>query len=133
MQRTMQNHCGVFRFADKLKDGVQKILDVETDVRRVEIADKSKVFNTARVEALELENLIEVAVATMISAEARKESRGAHVRDDATDTPERPDGRDDANWLKHTLWYSEGNRLEYKPVVLKPLSVDSFPPKTRTY
>jgi succinate dehydrogenase / fumarate reductase flavoprotein subunit len=90
MQRTTQNHCGVFRFADKLKDGVQKILDVEKDVRRVEIADKSKVFNTARVEALELENLIEVAVATMISAEARKESRGAHVRDDATDTPERP-------------------------------------------
>jgi len=133
MQRTMQNHCGVFRFADKLKDGVQKILDVEKDVRRVEIADKSKVFNTARVEALELENLIEVAVATMISAEARKESRGAHVRDDATDTPERPDGRDDANWLKHTLWYKEGNRLDYKAVTLTPLSVDTIALKKRAY
>jgi succinate dehydrogenase / fumarate reductase flavoprotein subunit len=133
MQRTTQNHCGVFRFADKLKDGVQKILDVEKDVRRVEIADKSKVFNTARVEALELENLIEVAVATMISAEARKESRGAHVRDDATDTPERPDGRDDANWLKHTLWYKEGNRLDYKAVTLTPLSVDTIALKKRAY
>jgi succinate dehydrogenase / fumarate reductase flavoprotein subunit len=133
MQRTMQNHCGVFRFADKLKDGVRKILDIERDVRRVEIADKSKVFNTARVEALELENLIEVAVATMISAEARKESRGAHVRDDAVDSPERPDGRDDANWLRHTLWYRDGNRLDYKPVTLKPLTVDSVALKKRAY
>ena len=133
MQRTMQNHCGVFRFADKLKDGVRKILDVEKDVRRLEIADKSKVFNTARVEALELENLVEVAVATMISAEARKESRGAHVRDDAHDTPETPNGRDDRNWLKHTLWYRDGNRLDYKPVQMKPMSVDTIELKKRAY
>ena len=133
MQRAMQNHCGVFRFADKLKEGVGKILEVEQQVRNTVIRDKSKVFNTARVEALELENLIEVAVATMISAEARKESRGAHVRDDATDTPEHPDGRDDAHWLKHTLWYKEGNRLDYKPVTLTPLSVDTIALKKRAY
>jgi succinate dehydrogenase / fumarate reductase flavoprotein subunit len=133
MQRTMQNHCGVFRFADKLKDGVQKILEVEKEVRRVEIADKSKVFNTARIEALELENLIEVAVSTMISAEARKESRGAHVRDDAPDTEQRPNGRDDENWLKHTLWYKDGNRLDYKAVKLTPLSVETIALKKRAY
>jgi succinate dehydrogenase / fumarate reductase flavoprotein subunit len=133
MQRTMQNHCGVFRFNDKLKEGVQKILEVEKDVRRVEIKDKSKTFNTARIEALELENLIEVAVATMISAEARKESRGAHVRDDAPDTPENPNGRDDKNWLKHTLWNKGSNKLEYKSVKLTPLSVDTIALKTRAY
>ena len=133
MQRTMQNHCGVFRFADKLKEGVQRILDVERDVRTIEIRDKSKVFNTARVEALELENLIEVAVATMVSAEARKESRGAHVRDDAPDTPEHPNGRDDDNWLKHTLWYKEGNRLDYKSVKLTPLTVETIALKKRAY
>ena len=133
LQRTMQNHCGVFRFADKLKEGVDKVLAVERDVRQTAIADKSKVFNTARIEALELENLIEVAVATMISAEARKESRGAHVRDDAPDTAERPDGRDDQNWLKHTLWYSGSNKLAYKSVKLTPLSVDSIPLKKRAY
>lgn len=76
--------------------------------------------NTARVEALETENLIEVAKATMISAEARKESRGAHVRDDAPDTPEFPNGRNDKEWLKHTLWHREGNKIEYKPVNLTP-------------
>ena len=133
MQRTMQNHCGVFRFQDKLKEGVEKILAVEKDVRQIEIADKSKVFNTARVEALELENLIEVAVSTMISAEARKESRGAHVRDDAPDTAERPNGRDDENWLKHTLWYKDGNRLDYKAVKLTPLTVDTIALKKRAY
>ncbi len=133
MQRTMQNHCGVFRFADKLKEGVSKILEVQKDVQRVAIKDKSKVFNTARIEALELENLIEVAVATMISAEARKESRGAHVRDDAPDTPEKPNGRDDQNWLKHTLWFKEGNRLDYKSVKLTPLTVDTIELKKRAY
>jgi succinate dehydrogenase / fumarate reductase flavoprotein subunit len=95
--------------------------------------DKSKVFNTARIEALELENLIEVAKATMISAEARKESRGAHVRDDAVDSPETPDGRNDKVWLKHTLWYREGNRLDYKPVQMKPMSVDTIELKKRAY
>jgi succinate dehydrogenase / fumarate reductase flavoprotein subunit len=133
LQRTMQNHCGVFRFADKLKEGVQKILEVQQAVQRTEIRDKSKVFNTARAEALELDNLIEVAVATMVSAEARKESRGAHVRNDAPDTPANPNGRDDKNWLKHTLWFKEGNRLDYKSVKLTPLTVESIALKTRAY
>jgi succinate dehydrogenase / fumarate reductase flavoprotein subunit len=133
MQRAMQDHAGVFRFNDMLKQGVSKILEVAERVKTVQIKDKSKVWNTARTEALELENLIEVAKATMISAEARKESRGAHVRDDSPDTAEFPDGRKDKEWLKHTLWYREGNRLDYKPVNLKPLSVDSIELKKRTY
>ncbi|MDO6386963.1 MULTISPECIES: succinate dehydrogenase flavoprotein subunit [unclassified Uliginosibacterium] len=133
MQRTMQAHAGVFRFKDMLAQGVDKILEIEKQVQQTEIKDKSQVWNTARIEALELENLIEVAKATMISANARTESRGAHVRDDAPDTPERPNGRDDANWLKHTLWHREGNRLEYKPVNLKPLTVESVALKTRAY
>ncbi|MDO8347550.1 MAG: succinate dehydrogenase flavoprotein subunit [Rugosibacter sp.] len=133
MQRTMQKHAGVFRFSHLLKEGAAKILEVADAAAQTGIQDKSKVFNTARIEALELDNLIEVAKATMISAEARKESRGAHVRDDAHDTPETPDGRDDANWLKHTLWHRDGNRLEYKPVQMKPLSVDTIALKKRTY
>jgi succinate dehydrogenase / fumarate reductase flavoprotein subunit len=133
MQRTMQKHAGVFRFADLLQQGVEKIKQVEEQVRRTEIKDKSKVFNTARIEALELENLIEVAVSTMVSAEARKESRGAHVRNDCADTPECPDGRDDKNWLKHTLWYKDGNRLDYKSVKLTPLTVETIALKKRAY
>ncbi|MCB1948580.1 succinate dehydrogenase flavoprotein subunit [Nitrosomonas sp.] len=124
--KTMQTYCGVFRFEDTLMQGVEKIKEIARRVDRTEIKDKSSVFNTARVEALELDNMKEVAMATMVSAEARRESRGAHARDDF---PE----RDDDNWLKHTLFFSEGNRLDYKPVRLKPLTVDSFPPKKRTY
>jgi succinate dehydrogenase / fumarate reductase flavoprotein subunit len=126
MRRVMQTHCGVFRFPDVLAEGVRTIHAVADRVRRTGIQDKSKVFNTARVEALELDNLIEVALATMISAEARKESRGAH---DRSDYPK----RDDAAWMKHTLWYKDGNRLEYKPVKGKPLTVEAFEPKTRVY
>jgi succinate dehydrogenase / fumarate reductase flavoprotein subunit len=84
------------------------------------------VFNTARVEALEVENLIETAKATIVSAEARQESRGAHSH---RDHPE----RDDVNWLKHSLWFRENNRLAYRPVQMKPLSVDTFKPKARTF
>jgi len=126
LRRTMQLHCGVFRFPDSLAEGVKKILEVAERAGRTFIKDKSKVFNTARIEALELDNLVEVAMATMISAEARKESRGAHDRSDFHQ-------RDDGNWLKHTLWHKEGNRLAYKPVKLKPLTVESFEPKARVY
>ena len=126
MRKTMQTHCGVFRFPDMLTQGVAKLSDVAERVKQTSIGDKSRVFNTARVEALELDNLIEVAMATMISAEARTESRGAHAREDF---PE----RDDNKWLKHTLYFSEGRRLDYKPVRLKPLTVESFAPKPRTY
>ena len=126
MRRTMQMHCGVFRFPDTLADGVKKIREISDRVTRTEIKDKSKVFNTARIEALELDNLIEVARATMVSADARTESRGAHDRSDHH-------GRDDVNWLKHTLWYKEGDRLDYKPVNLKPLTAESIEPKVRTY
>jgi succinate dehydrogenase / fumarate reductase flavoprotein subunit len=126
IQRTMQAHCGVFRFPDLLAAGVEKIKAVAERAKRTGIADKSKVFNTARIEALELENLVEVARATMISAHARQESRGAH---DRADFPK----RDDASWLKHTLWHREGDRLEYKPVNLKPLTVETFVPKARVY
>jgi len=126
LAKTMQTYCGVFRFEDMLMKGVEKILEVGKRVEQTEIKDKSKVFNTARIEALELDNLKEVATATMISAEARRESRGAHARNDF---PE----RDDVKWLKHTLFFSEDNRLDYKPVRLKPITVESFPPKARTY
>ncbi|HWS12592.1 MAG TPA: succinate dehydrogenase flavoprotein subunit [Rhodocyclaceae bacterium] len=133
MQRTMQDHAGVFRFADLLKQGVSRMKEIAERSKHTEIKDKSKVFNTARIEALELDNLIEVARATMVSAEARKESRGAHVRDDAPDTPQFPDGRNDKEWLKHTLWFRDGDRIEYKPVILKPLTVESIELKKRTY
>ena len=126
LRKTVQSHCAVFRNQQLLSEGVARIMELDLRVQRLAIKDKSKVFNTARVEALELENLIEVAKATLVSAEARKESRGAQARSDFPD-------RDDAHWLKHTLWFREGNRLEYKPVNMKPLSVDAFPPKARTY
>jgi len=133
MQRSMQKHAGVFRFKNLLQEGVEQILAIEKQVQQTEIKDKSMVWNTARMEALELDNLIEVAKATIISANARTESRGAHVRDDAPDTPEHPDGRDDVNWLKHTLWHRDGNRLSYKPVVMQPLTVEPVALKKRAY
>jgi succinate dehydrogenase / fumarate reductase flavoprotein subunit len=126
LRRTMQHHCGVYRNQLLLSEGVGKVMEIERQIARTAIKDRSRVFNTARVEALELDNLIEVAKATVVSAEARRESRGAQARSDYPD-------RDDANWLKHTLWYRDGNRLDYKPVNLKPLSVDAFPPKARSY
>jgi succinate dehydrogenase / fumarate reductase flavoprotein subunit len=123
---TMQNHCGVFRFPDELAAGVHAIDAVAKRLQNITIKDKSQVFNTARVEALELDNLIEVAVATMHAANARTESRGAHAREDFAE-------RDDKKWLKHSLFYKQNNILTYKPVRLKPLTVESFEPKKRVY
>jgi succinate dehydrogenase / fumarate reductase, flavoprotein subunit len=126
IRATMQGHAGVFRTSALLSEGVEKIKELSERVKHVHLKDKSKVFNTAKIEALELANLIEVARATMISAEARKESRGAHAQSDF-------EVRDDENWMKHTLWFSEGDRLDYKPVHMTPLTVESVPPKARTF
>jgi succinate dehydrogenase / fumarate reductase, flavoprotein subunit len=133
MRQTLQAHCGVFRFPDLLESGVAKMRAIAERAKRTMIKDKSKVFNTARIEALELDNLIEVALSTMISAEARKETRGAHDRADCHDRPGYANGRDDKVWLKHTLWYKQDDRLDYKPVHLKPLTAESFEPKERTF
>ncbi|GIX25851.1 MULTISPECIES: succinate dehydrogenase flavoprotein subunit [Caldimonas] len=133
IRKTMQQHAGVFRTQASMDEGVRKIAQIAERVKAIVLKDKSKVFNTARIEALEVENLIEAAQATMVSAAARKESRGAHTVNDYGDSPEFPNGRNDRDWLKHTLWYSEGNRLEYKPVNLKPLTVDSIEPKVRSF
>jgi len=126
LQREMEHHCGVFREATSLTQGVEKIKDIEQRLRDVRIKDHSKIFNTARIEALELENMVDLALATVISAEARTESRGAHSRVDFPD-------RDDVHWMKHTLYSKAGYHLDYKPVRTKPLSVESFPPKKRVY
>ena len=126
LRETMQTHCGVFRFPELLHEGVNQINQVAERAKNTVIKDKSQVFNTARVEALELDNLVEVALATMHAAEARTESRGAHAREDFSE-------RDDKNWLTHSLYYREGHRLAYKPVRLKPQTVESFEPKARVY
>jgi len=130
---TMQTHASVFRTQAKLDQGVTAIAALRDRVQNINLKDKSKIFNTARIEALEVENLIEAAEATIVSAAARRESRGAHTVDDYGDTAEHPNGRNDAEWLKHSLWYTEGNRMSYKAVKLKPLTVDSVPPKVRTF
>ena len=136
IRNTMQQHAAVFRKQASMDEGVQKIAAVRERVNAITLKDKSRVFNTARIEALEVDNLIEVAQATMVSAAARKECRGAHTVEDyerPADDPVAPLGRDDANWMKHTLWYSADNRLSYKPVKLQPLTVESVPPKVRTF
>jgi len=136
IRQSMQTHAGVFRTQKSMDEGVEKINAIRDKVGSVTLKDKSMVWNTARMEALEVDNLIEVAQATMTSAAARKECRGAHTVYDyehPADHAEFPLGRNDKEWLKHTLWDSATNSLTYKPVNLKPLTVASVPPKVRTF
>jgi succinate dehydrogenase / fumarate reductase, flavoprotein subunit len=136
IRATMQRHAAVFRTQAMMDEGVRKIGEVAVRAKAIALKDKSKVFNTARIEALEVENLVEVARATMVSAAARHECRGAHTVKEyerPADDPQHPLGRNDAEWMKHSLWYSDGDRLDYKPVRTKPLTVDSVPPKVRTF
>jgi succinate dehydrogenase / fumarate reductase flavoprotein subunit len=136
IRSTMQKHAGVYRTQELMDQGVQALNFLRERVAAISVKDKSRVFNTALVEALEVENLIEGAQATMVSAAARAECRGAHfVREHerSVDDPLHPLGRNDREWLCHTLWFREGNRLSYKPVNLQPLTVASVPPKVRTF
>ena len=126
LTRAMEEHCGVFRTREVLDAGVDKVLALRQRLQDVRLRDHSTQFNTARIEALELENLMDVAIATIMSARQREESRGAHSR---IDFPE----RDDVNWLRHSLYHKHSNSIDYKPVRMKPLTVESFPPKARTY
>ena len=126
LRAVMQKHCGVFRTPELLNEGLGKVVDLKQRIRNISIKDNSKVFNTARTEALELQNLIEVALATMASAKNREESRGAHSR---SDFPK----RDDNSWLQHSLYNPKDGSLAYRPVKMKPLSVKSFPLKERVY
>ena len=131
MQRTMQTHAAVFRTSDLLAEGVEKMKKVQAGYGDIRIADRSLIWNSDLVEALELDNLIGNAITTVVGADARKESRGAHAQEDY---PE----RDDANWMKHTLaWVGEDGavKLDYRDVKMRTLTneVQVFPPKARVY
>tara|TARA_B100000767_G_scaffold89887_1_gene86360 strand:- start:1027 stop:2775 length:1749 start_codon:yes stop_codon:yes gene_type:complete len=126
LRAVMQKHCGVFRTPQLLNEGLVKVNELKQRIGNISIKDNSKVFNTARTEALELQNLIEVALATMASAKNREESRGAHSR---SDYPK----RNDNSWLQHSLYNPKDGSLGYRPVKMKPLSVKPFPLKERVY
>jgi succinate dehydrogenase / fumarate reductase flavoprotein subunit len=125
-RKCMEDHAGVFRTEEVMAEGYQKLCELRDRFKDATIKDKTKVFNTARIEALELENLIDVGLSVAVSALHRKESRGAHSR------PDYPK-RDDVNWMKHSLYFRDGDRMDYKPVRTQPLTVESFPPMERTY
>jgi succinate dehydrogenase / fumarate reductase flavoprotein subunit len=133
IRATMQEHAAVFRTQASMDTGAAKIAALRLRVNNIGLKDNSKEFNSARVEALEVANLIEAAEATMVSAAARHECRGAHTVADYENVEGCANGRNDKEWHKHTLWYSEGNRLDYKPVQMTPLTVDSVPLKVRTF
>lgn len=126
LQGIMQNHFGVFRRGDFMQDGIKKLSELRERIANSHLEDKSQTFNTARIEALELENLFEVAEATAIAAEGRNESRGAHARDDFRD-------RDDENWLCHSLYFPESKQVGKRDVNFTPKTVDTFKPQVRSY
>lgn len=126
IQQAMQDDFGVFREQKNMEQGVKKLKAIEKRLQKASLGDTSKVFNTNRIEALETDNLMEVALMTAQCALARKESRGAHSREDFKT-------RDDANWLKHTLYFAKNEKIEYRAVNMTPHSVDTFIPKPRTY
>ncbi len=126
LQGIMQNHFGVFRKGEFMQQGVEKLAQLRGRIDNIKLDDKSQAFNTARIEALEVQNLFEVAEATAIAAEERKESRGAHAREDYQE-------RDDTNWLCHSMYFPEEKRVGKRAVNLTPLTVDKFEPKARSY
>ncbi len=126
LQTVMQNHFGVFRKGDFMKEGVKKLEELRPRIENAHLKDKSQAFNTARIELLELQNLLETAEATAIPAEVRTESRGAHARDDFQE-------RDDENWLCHSLYFPEDKRVGRRSVNFTPKTMDGFEPKIRTY
>ena len=126
LRKVMEDHCGVFRTAEVMQEGVDKLRVLRERIANAVIRDHSQTFNTARIEAMELENLMDCAMATMCSALGREESRGAHSR---VDFPE----RDDERWLRHSLYSLLDDSMDYKPVRTQPVTVESFPPKKRVY
>ncbi|WP_456269925.1 succinate dehydrogenase flavoprotein subunit [Kushneria sp. AK178] len=126
LQTIMQNNFGVFRKEDTMQEGVKKLEELRERIANAWLPDKSDMFNTARIEALELDNLMEVAEATAIAALERRESRGAHSREDYPD-------RDDDNWLKHSIYHPTDRTLSKRDVNFSPKTVDTFQPKIRTY
>ena len=126
LQQCMQNYFGVFRRGDYMTKGVEQLKEIREKVENLSIKDNSKAFNTSRVEALELQNLLEVAEATAIAASERTESRGAHAREDFPD-------RDDENWLCHSIYDPQTKELSKRSVNFEPKEVDAFPPAVRSY